>query len=72
MEIITVSGVTFFGSLNGDQPGGVGIDTVRSVSVPGATCCPVTPMLSRYFDNGTGLLVVVVVVVVDVVPKTDE
>ena len=44
-----------FGLLNGDQPGGVGIDTFRSVRGPGATCCPVTPMLSRYFDKGTGL-----------------
>jgi hypothetical protein len=59
--MITVSGA-IFGLLNGDQPGGVGIDTVRSVRDFGATCCPLTPMLSRYRDRGTGLWVVVVVV----------
>jgi hypothetical protein len=71
MEMITVSGA-MFGLVNGDQPGGVGIDTVKSVRVLGATCCPVTPMLSRYCDSGTGFLTVVVVVVVELVPKTDE
>jgi hypothetical protein len=71
MEMITVSGA-MFGLLKGDQPGGVGIDTVRSVRAPGATCCPVTPMLSRYCDRGAGFFVVVVVVVVELVPKTDE
>ena len=70
LEIITVSGV-MFGLVNGDQPGGVGIDTVRSVRRLGATCCPLTPMLSRYCDNGTGFSVVVVVVVVELVVKID-
>ena len=70
MEIITVSGV-IFGLVNGDQPGGVGIDTVRSVRVLGATCCPVTPMLSRYCDKGMGFTTVVVVVVVEFVAKID-
>jgi hypothetical protein len=69
--MINVSGV-IFGLVNGDQPGGVGIDTVKSVRVLGATCCPVTPMLSRYCDKGTGFAVVVVVVVVELAPKTDE
>ncbi|BBX72309.1 hypothetical protein MSHI_02150 [Mycobacterium shinjukuense] len=58
MEISTVSGV-IFGPLYGDQPGGVGIDTVRSVRLLGATCCPLTPMLSRYCGRGTGRSVVV-------------
>lgn len=53
-----------FGLLNGAQPGGVGIDTVRSGSDAGATCCPVTPMLCRYCDSGTGFAVALVVVVV--------
>jgi len=71
LEMITVSGV-IFGLVNGDQPGGVGIDTVRSVREPGATCCPVTPMLSRYWDRGTGFSVVlVVVVVVELFAKID-
>jgi hypothetical protein len=69
--MITVCGV-MFGLVNGDQPGGVGIDTVKSVRVLGATCCPVTPMLSRYCDKGTGFTAVVVVVAVELVPKTDE
>jgi hypothetical protein len=55
------------------QPGGVGIDTVRSVSVSGATCSPDTPRLSRYCEKGTagsidvdvGVVVVVVVVQID-------
>src|SRR6201993_915593 len=71
LEMIRVSRA-ILGLLNGDQPGGVGIDTVRSVRVLGATCCPVTPMLSRYCDRGTGLAIFVVVVVVELVPKTDE
>jgi hypothetical protein len=70
LEIITVSGL-IFGLVNGDQPGGVGIDTLRSVRVLGATCCPVTPMLSRYCDKGTGFTTVAVVVVVEFVPKID-
>jgi hypothetical protein len=40
-----------------DQPFGVGIVTVRSVSLSGATGCPVTPALSRYWEIGTGLVV---------------
>ena len=56
-----------FGLVYGAQPGGVGIDTVRSVRVFGATCSPVTPMLSRYFANGTGFAVVVVALVAVVV-----
>src|ERR1700757_2765638 len=71
LEMITVS-LAMFGLLNGDQPGGVGIDTVRSGRDPGATCWPVTPMPSRYCDRGTGFpVVVVVVVVVDFVDKID-
>ena len=49
-----------FGLLNGDQPGGVGIDTFRSGSDPGATCWPLTPMFCRYCDRGTGFSVGVV------------
>jgi len=72
LERITVSGV-IFGLVNGDHPGGVGIDTVRSVSELGATCFPVTPMLSRYCDRGTGFSVAVVVVaaVVELFAKID-
>jgi hypothetical protein len=48
------------------QPGGVGIDTVRSVNVSGATGAPDTPALLKYCENGTGapLGAAVVVVVV--------
>ena len=49
------------------QPGGVGIDTVRSVSLSGATGSPDTPLFSRYCENGTGVSVGVGVVVVVVV-----
>ena len=59
------------GLVNGAQPGGVGIDTVRSGTDPGATGCPVTPMLCRYCDRGTGFAVGVVVAVVDVFDKID-
>jgi hypothetical protein len=44
------------------QPDGIGIDTVKSVSLSGATGSPVTPLLSRYCENGTGASVDVVVV----------
>jgi hypothetical protein len=44
------------------QPGGVGIDTVKSVILSGATGCPDTPLLSRYCENGTGAPVGVAVV----------
>jgi hypothetical protein len=63
LEITSVPGVAF-GSLNGAQPDGVGIDTVRSVRVFGATCSPATPTLSRYCANGTGGAVAVVVALV--------
>src|SRR5208282_4912870 len=53
-----------FGLPYGAQPGGVGIATVRSVRVFGATGTPVTPMPSRYFANGTGRAAVVVLVAV--------
>jgi hypothetical protein len=70
--MISVSGA-IFGLVNGDQPGGVGIDTARSVREPGATCFPVTPMFSRYCDKGTGfaVAVVVVLVVVELFAKID-
>jgi hypothetical protein len=60
-----------FGLVYGDQPGGVGIDTVRSGRALGSTWSPVTPMLSRYFENGTGFPVVVVVVAVALVVQID-
>ena len=50
----------------GAQPGGVGNETVRSVSLSGATGAPVTPRSSRYADRGTGASVLVGVVVVAV------
>src|ERR1700733_2040369 len=37
------------------QPGGVGIDTVRSGKLAGATGCPDTPLLSRYCEKGIGV-----------------
>ena len=49
------------------QPGGVGIDTVRSVNLSGATGSPDTPLLCRYCENGTGVPVGVGVVDVVVV-----
>ena len=60
------------GSVNGVQPGGVGIDTLRSVRELGATCLPLTPMLFRYCDRGTGLSTVVVVVADELVVQTEE
>ena len=68
--MISVCGL-MFGLVNGDQPGGVGIDTVRSGSDPGATGSPVTPMLCRYCDRGTGFSAGLVVVAVEVVDKID-
>jgi hypothetical protein len=60
-----------FGLTYGAQPGGVGKETVRSVSLSGATGAPVTPMFSRYVARGTGTSVLVVVVVVADVDQID-
>jgi hypothetical protein len=60
-----------FGRLIRCQPGGVGIDTVRSVNVPGSTGEPVTPLLSRYCENGIGRSVGAALVVVGVVDQID-
>jgi hypothetical protein len=68
--MISVCGV-MLGLVNGAQPGGVGIETVRPGMSAGATGCPVTPMLCRYCDRGTGFAVGVVVEVVGVVDKID-
>lgn len=73
MEITTALGAVFASGSRGPQAGGVGIETVRSVSSPGETGMPVTPSLSRYFDSGTigvvgaaeTLLVVELVVQID-------
>ncbi len=71
LAIISVFGV-MFGFFIGAQPGGVGIDTVRSVRLLGATGSPVTPTLSRYFHSGTGTSVVVeTALVVGLVDKID-
>jgi hypothetical protein len=51
-----------FGLSTFAQPGGVGIDTVRSVSLSGATASPDTPLSFRYWANGTGVSVAVGVV----------
>ena len=60
-----------FGRLIRFQPGGVGIDTVRSVSVSGSTGEPDTPLLSRYCENGIGFSVGAALVVVGVVDQID-
>ena len=65
LAIVSVVG-GIFGFSTFSQPGGIGIDTVKSVSLSGATGSPVTPLLSRYCENGTGASVDVVVVVAEV------
>ena len=55
------------GLLYCSQPFGFGIVTVRSVSLSGATGCPMTPALSRYCEIGTGVSVVVGLALVVVV-----
>jgi hypothetical protein len=65
LSIVSVVGGRF-GFWTFSQPGGIGIDTVMSVSLSGATASPVTPLLSRYCANGTGGSDAVVVVLPDV------
>ena len=43
------------GLLYPSQPFGLGMVTVRSVSLSGATGWPTTPALSRYCEIGTGV-----------------
>ncbi|BCO82865.1 hypothetical protein MINTM019_11690 [Mycobacterium paraintracellulare] len=68
--MIKVCGV-MLGLVNGAQPCGVGIEIVRPGTDSGATGWPVTPMLCRYCDRGTGFAVGVVVEVVGVFDKID-
>jgi hypothetical protein len=60
-----------FGRLIRCQPGGIGIDTVRSGSESGWTGEPDTPLLSRYCENGTGFSVDAALVVLGVDDQID-